>query len=226
MMPSPDPREARFARVAPDIVDAYLGIGAATAHEAQGRTGALSATLKPLQRGMRLCGPAYPLRLAPGDNLGLHYAAAAAAVGDVLVIDAQDQLEHGPFGEILAIFAQVRGLAGLLTSGSVRDSAQIAALGLPVFCKGVSMKGTNKRVVPDVCSPIGIDGVTIRPGDLVLGDDDGVVVVPRETASAVLAKSLARVAAEAETIELVRAGKSPWELLGLDAVLQQLTKTS
>lgn len=220
------PAAASFDRVAPSLVDSFRAVGAATAHEAQGRSGALSSQLKPLEKGMRVCGPAYTLRLTPGDNLALHYAVAAASAGDVLVIDAYDHLEHGPFGEILAICAQVRGLGGLLTSGSVRDAEQISRLGLPVFCKGVSMKGTAKEVAPEVCLPVTIDGTCIRPGDLVLGDDDGVVIVPRETAAAALEKSLDRMASETQTIALVRAGKTPWELLGLDSVLQKLNQTN
>ncbi len=215
-----------FPRVDTEVVEAFREIGAATAHECQGRTGALSADLKPLAGHGRVCGPAFTVRLVPGDNLGLHYAIVAALKGDVLVIDTKDYIESGPFGEILALTAQVRGLAGLVTSGSVRDAEQISAMGFPVFCKGVSIKGTLKQAIPDVSHEVVIDGVHIRPGDLVLGDTDGVVVVPREEASAVLERSLARVASEHQAMEQVRAGLTPWELLGLDKVLSRISQTT
>lgn len=217
------PTTAPYERVAPDVADACRALGAATVHECQGRSGALSAALKPLAPRDRVCGPAYTLRLAPGDNLGLHFAIVAAQRGDVLVIDAGDAIEHGPFGELLALTAQVRGLGGLVTSGSVRDAEAIAALGFAVFCKGVSIKGTAKQVLPDVARPIAIDGVAIRPGDLVVGDADGVVVVPREHAAAVVAKAQARAASEAAAMARIRAGATPWEMLGLDQVLQALS---
>lgn len=205
------------------LIDAFRDIGAATAHECQKRTGALSAALKPLAGSMRVCGPAYTVRLAPGDNLGLHYAVKFALPGDVIVIDAGDFIEAGPFGEILALAARTRGLAGLVTTGSVRDAQQIRALGFPVFCKGVSMKGTAKAVLPQTALTITLDGVTIRPHDIVLGDADGVVVIPQETAADVLRLARARAESEIDAMAQVKAGAVPWDLLGLDATLQRLS---
>ncbi|MGE4338974.1 MAG: RraA family protein, partial [Pigmentiphaga sp.] len=109
----------------PGLLEAFAAIGAATAHECQGRAGALSATVKPLAESMRVCGPAYTLRLVAGDNLGVHYAIKFARPGEVIVIDASDYLEAGPFGEILALAAKKRGLGGLVTTGSIRDSQRI-----------------------------------------------------------------------------------------------------
>jgi 4-hydroxy-4-methyl-2-oxoglutarate aldolase len=212
-----------FDRVDRETINRFGTVGAASAHESQARTGALSAAVKPLARGGPLCGPAFTLRLAPGDNLGLHLAVATAQPGDVIVIDAADQVEYGPFGEILALSAQTRGIAGLVTSGSIRDSDKIVALGFKVFCKGVSIKGTRKEAPPEVACPIVIDGIAIHPGDLVLGDADGVVIVPRAAAREVLEMALAREHSEIDAKARVRAGATTWELLGLDQALQRIS---
>lgn len=185
---------------------AYAEQSVATVHEAAGRIGALSHAVKPIAAGMRLCGPAFALQLKPGDNLALHEALYAAPQGSVLVVDAFDFVEAGPFGEIMAIAAQERGLAGLVTSGSVRDRDAIAALGFPVFSKGVCVKGTDKHVPAVLGQPVVIDGVSIAPGDWVLGDADGVVVIGAERAEAVLQASIEREAKEREIIARIRAG--------------------
>lgn len=179
----------------------------ATVHEAAGRIGALSSAVKPIGAGMKLSGPAFPLSLKPGDNLALHEALYAASAGSVLVVDAFDFLEAGPFGEIMAVAAQVRGLAGLVTSGSVRDRDAIAALGFPVFAKGLCVKGTDKHVPAKLGGPAVIDGVVVQPGDWVLGDADGVVVIPAAAADEVLRRSIEREAKERTVIERIRRGE-------------------
>jgi 4-hydroxy-4-methyl-2-oxoglutarate aldolase len=179
----------------------------ATLHEAAGRIGALSSAIKPIAPGMRISGPAYPLQLDPGDNLGLHAAIYAAPSGSVLVIDAFDYLEAGPFGEIMATAAQARGLTGLLTTGSVRDRDAIAALGFAVFAKGLSIKGTAKNCPPRVGQPVVIDGIVINPHDMLLGDSDGVVVIPAMQAEQVLVAAIAREAKEADIMRRIRQGE-------------------
>jgi 4-hydroxy-4-methyl-2-oxoglutarate aldolase len=179
----------------------------ATVHEAAGRIGALSSAVKPIAAGMKLSGPAFPLSLKPGDNLALHEALYAAPAGSVLVVDAYDFLEAGPFGEIMAVAAQVRGIAGLVTSGSVRDRDAIAALGFPVFAKGLCVKGTDKHVPAKLGAPALIDGVVVHPGDWVLGDADGVVVIPAAAADEVLQRSIEREAKERKVIERIRQGE-------------------
>jgi 4-hydroxy-4-methyl-2-oxoglutarate aldolase len=179
----------------------------ATLHEAAGRVGALSSAIKPIAQGMRLGGPAFPLQLNPGDNLGLHHAIYSAPAGSVLVIDAFDYLEAGPFGEIMALAAQVKGLAGLVTSGSVRDKDAITALAFPVFSKGICIKGTAKDCPPRIGMPVVIDGVMIEPGDMVLGDSDGVVVIPKAQAADVLQAAIEREAKEADIMRRIRQGE-------------------
>ena len=179
----------------------------ATVHEAAGRTGALSHAIKPIASGMKLSGPAFPLSLRPGDNLALHEALYQAPAGSVLVVDAYDYLEAGPFGEIMAIAAKTRGIAGLVTSGSVRDRDAIAALGFPVYSKGICVKGTDKHVPARLGHAVVIDGVEIRPGDWVLGDSDGVVVVPGLRADLVLQQAIERDAKERQIMDLIRQGE-------------------
>jgi 4-hydroxy-4-methyl-2-oxoglutarate aldolase len=178
----------------------------ATVHEAAGRVGALSHAVKSIAPGMKVSGPAFPVQLRPGDNLALHEALYAAPEGSVLVIDAFDYVEAGPFGEIMAIAAQVRGLVGLVTSGSVRDRDAIAALNFPVFSKGICVKGTDKFVPAQLTGSVVIDGITIRRGDWVLGDSDGVVVIQADKAVAVLKDSITREAKERDVIARIREG--------------------
>lgn len=186
---------------------AFAEQSVATVHEAAGRIGALSSAVKPIAPGMKLSGPAFPLSLKPGDNLALHEALYAAPAGSVLVVDAYDFLEAGPFGEIMAVAAQVRGIAGLITSGSVRDRDAIASLNFPVFAKGLCVKGTDKHAPAKLGGPAVIDGVTVQPGDWVLGDADGVVVIPAAMADTVLQRSIEREAKERAVIERIRQGE-------------------
>ncbi len=190
----------------------FAAQSSATLHEAAGRIGALSSQIKAIAPGMRISGPAFPLQLDPGDNYGLHEALYAAPRGSVLVIDAYDFLEAGPFGEIMAVAAITCGIAGLVTSGSVRDRDAIAKLGFPVFSKGVCIKGTAKVCPPRIGRSIIIDGVVIEPGDMLLGDSDGVVVIPRNQCETVLAAAIERERKEAEIIERIRAGERTMDI--------------
>ncbi len=199
----------------PSFAGRYEEQSVATVHEAAGRIGALSSAIKPIATGMKLSGAAFPFSLQPGDNLALHEAIYAAAPGSVLVIDAQDFLEAGPFGEILAVAAQARGLRGLVTSGSVRDRDALAALGFPVFAKGLCVKGTGKSDHGRFGEPITVDGVVVHPGDWVLGDADGVVVIPPARAAAVLESSIEREAKERDIIERIRSGARTLDVYGL-----------
>ena len=196
---NPTPSSARFD-------GAYAEQSVATVHEAAGRIGALSSAIKPIATGMKLSGPAYPFSLKPGDNLAIHEAVYAAPAGSVLVIDAYDFLESGPFGEIIAVAAQMRGIVGLVTSGSVRDRDAIIAIGFPVFAKGLCVKGTDKLVPAKLGGSIVVDGVVVNPGDWVLGDADGVVVIPAAVAATVLHQSVEREVKERAIIDRIREG--------------------
>jgi 4-hydroxy-4-methyl-2-oxoglutarate aldolase len=191
----------------------------ATLHEAQGRSGALGSRIKPIYPGMRACGPALTARCHPGDNLMLITAISLAQPGDVLVVSAGDHPEQGGFGEVLATACKAKGIVGLVTDAGVRDGPAIRELGFNVFCYGLCMKGTVKETLGAVNQPIVIGGVSVRPGDIVSGDNDGVVVVPKETIAAVVKDAAARDQKEAEVMEALRLKGDILELSGMKQVL-------
>jgi 4-hydroxy-4-methyl-2-oxoglutarate aldolase len=196
-------------------------LGAATVHEAQGQKGALDVGIKPLDPSLRLAGPALTIDARPSDNLIIHYAMTKARPGDVLVVDAKSFLEAGPWGDVLTLAAQQLGIAGLIIDGSVRDAASIIEMRFPVFARGLSVKGTNKHQPGRINVPIICGGVAINPGDVIVGDRDGVVVVDSREIEAVIAASQERESTEDKMREDIRAGKSTVELLGLQGVLQK-----
>lgn len=196
----------------------FLDLGTATVYEAAGQVGAMVHTIRPLFPGVKLCGPALPVRCPPADNLTVHVAVAQASPGSVLVVDTGEYLEAGFWGEVLTVAALERGIVGLVTNGAVRDTASIRSLGFPVFAQGVSIKATTKVKLGSVGEPVLCGGVLVSAGDLVVADEDGVVVVPQEQASSVLEKARQRFWREREVIEALRKGKTTLELLGLSAI--------
>ena len=205
----------------PALVERLSHHGSATVHEAMGRIGAMERYIKPLARGMKLCGPAFTVRAQAGDNVMILKAIHDAKPGDVIVVDCGRCGESGPFGELTATECKTKGLAGLVTTGSVRDSAEIIGMGFPVFSTGVSIVGTVKESIGLINHPISAGGVIVNPGDIILGDDDGIVVIPLEQAEAALAASDARVAKENGTLEKIRAGGSIFDIYGYEAVLRR-----
>ena len=210
-----------FPRPAPDLVASFRGQSPATLHEAMGKKGAMSFPIKPLYPGMTLYGTAVTVSGGPTDNLMIHAAMALTRPGDVLVVDFKGMTEAGPWGDVLTEAAIQRGLAGLVIDGCVRDAAAIRKMGFPVFCRGTSMKGTTKtQPTGDVNTPIVCGGVMIMPGDIVVGDDDGVVVVPQAEAIATLAKAAERERMEEGLREQLRAGRTTVEALKLEPYLE------
>ncbi|WP_295752148.1 4-carboxy-4-hydroxy-2-oxoadipate aldolase/oxaloacetate decarboxylase [uncultured Oscillibacter sp.] len=203
------------------LVERFSRHGSATVHEAMGRLGAMSWKIKPLARGMKVCGPAFTVQVQAGDNVMILRAIRDARPGDVLVVDCGRCPESGPFGELAATECQVKGLGGFVTTGSVRDSAEIISMGFPVFSGGVSIVGTVKESLGRINHPVSAGGVIVNPGDIILGDDDGVVVVPLAQAGEILEKSDARVAKEAGILEKLRAGGSIFDIYGYQAVLDR-----
>lgn len=203
------------------LVEKLSRHGAATVHEAMGRVGAMERSIKPLARGMKICGPAFTVRAQAGDNVMILKAMREARPGDVIVVDCGRCPESGPFGELAAAECQTKGLGGFVTTGSVRDTAEIIAMGFPVFSSGVSIVGTVKESLGLINHPISAGGVIVHPGDIILGDDDGIVVIPREDAADALEKSDARVAKENKTLEKIRAGESIFDIYGYAAVLER-----
>jgi len=203
-------------------LQALRQLGAATVYEAQGAKGALDCGIKPIAPGMRLCGPAFTVDTRPADNLMLHYAMLKAQPGDVLVVDAKGFTESGVWGDVFTEQAIRMGLAGLVIHGAVRDAAAITEAGFPVFCRGLSIKGSGKHQPGLVNVPIPIGDVRIHPGDIIVGDQDGLVVVSRGEVDAVLAHSRAREEKEAMFREQIRHGATTVELLALSDTLRRL----
>jgi 4-hydroxy-4-methyl-2-oxoglutarate aldolase len=191
-------------------------LGAATVYEANGQKGALDAGLKPLDPTSTLAGRAVTLDLAPADNWYVHLALLECGSGDVLVVDAKGFLEAGPWGDVLTAAAQERGLAGLVIDGAVRDSQDIIASGFPVFARGLSIKGTTKVVPGKINVPITVGGVVVAPGDVIVGDADGLVRVPAAEVTTALAASEARAAKEERFVQQIRTNyATTLDLLGL-----------
>lgn len=189
--------------------------GAATVHEALGRIGAMHSSIKPLDPSMRVAGRALTVDCTPLDNLAIQYAVTIARPGDVLVVDAKAFVESGPWGDVLSLYAQQQGIAGLVIDGSVRDSRDIVEMGFPVFSRGVCIEGTYKYQPGAVDVPITCGGAIVNPGDIIIGDADGVVVVPQSDLDRAVELSAERVRKEDELREQLRGGAALADLLGL-----------
>jgi len=189
--------------------------------DALGRWGNMDSAIHPVAAGMRCFGPAFTLRCWPADNLTIHRAVEMAGHGDVLVIDGGSGRDTALIGDILVYAARLRGVAGIVLQGLVRDSAALAAQGLPVFSSGATARGPVKETIGALQVPIQCGGVLVRPGDLVAGDDDGVVVVPREEVSAVVERIRLIHEREEQVKKALAAGQTTVDILGLRAKLPQ-----
>ncbi|WP_395542880.1 RraA family protein [Neotabrizicola sp. sgz301269] len=190
--------------------------GTATVAEACALARILEAPPRPLSPGMRAAGRALTVRTRPGDNLALHRAMAIAQPGDVLVVESGQDRSHGPFGEIMALACQMRGIAALVIDGTVRDSVAISALGFPVFARGLHIRGTTKADEGEIGGSVTIGGNVIATGDIVVADADGVIVLPAQALDAALAAARRRAENEARMMERLRAGETTLQILGLE----------
>lgn len=190
----------------------------ATLYEASGQQGALPSAIKPLAPGFKTCGPAVTVWSAPGDNLWLHRAVYVAEAGDVLVIDVGGAYEAGYWGEIMTKAALEKGLGGIVIDGCVRDGERIRELEMPVFSRGLCIRGTtkNKAAAGAINHPIRIADAVIFAGDLVLADGDGVVIVPRNDIEKTLDRAKAREEREKQIIRELASGKRTLDIYDLD----------
>ena len=198
----------RIQRPSPDLVKAFSGLAAATIHEASGKKGYVDCVIKPINRGIRICGPAFTVQCAPGDNIMLHKALERAQPGDVIVADVGGAYDYGYFGNLMSTSAIAKGLGGLCIDGCIRDGAEMIASGFPVFARGFCIRGTGKGTLGLVNYPTVFGGQTVFPGDLIIGDDDGLVIVKREECTVVLEKTRSRIANENMKEETLKTGVS------------------
>ena len=191
----------------------------ATLCEAAGNTGILPTGLKPLDRRMKICGPVVTVASPPVDNIMLHEALLVVQEGDVIVATVSNHFEAGYWGDIMTVAAKERGVQGLVIDGCVRDSADIITMNFPTFSRGLCVHGTGKQGGGTINHPIRIGAAHIYPGDLIVGDCDGIVVIPRENIEAVVTKAIEREEKEKEIREKLRKGKSTIEIYGWNTSL-------
>ena len=200
ILPMPVRPPGKLVRALAAMVTAHLS-------DNMNRMVAGGAALRPMHRGGKLCGPAFTVKVAPGDNLMVHKAIDAAAPGDVIVVDAGGDVTYAIIGDIMSSLAEKRGAAGFVIHGAIRDSAEIGARRFPVYACGITHRGPYKNGPGEINAPIALGGMVVHPGDIIVGDADGVVAVPLAHAAEVLALAKAQLARETATLKAIAKGK-------------------
>jgi RraA family protein len=210
----------RTRKVSADTVAKFRELPVANISDSMSRMTAAGAKLRPIHAGGVLAGPAFTVKTRPGDNLMVHKALDIAEPGDIVVVDGGGDLTNSLIGEMMTAHAQQRGIAGIVIYGAIRDYDALHAGSYPIFAAGVTHRGPYKDGPGEINVPIAIDGMVIEPGDLVVGDGDGLVCVPYEQTAEVLKATEAKHVAELKQIEAIRAGKN--DRAWVDATLTRL----
>lgn len=212
----------RIQRPDSGVIKVLGNAGTATVHEAQGRSGLMRPYMRPIYAAARVAGPAVTVSCQAGDNLMIHASIAVCRPGDVLVVVTTSESTDGMFGELLGVSCQAHGIAGLIIDAGVRDTTELTAMNFPVWAKAVSAQGTVKATPGDVNIPVVCAGAMINPGDVIVADADGVVVVSREKAAEVAQASEQRIAKEEKTRQRLRAGELGLDFYGMRAKLIEM----
>jgi regulator of RNase E activity RraA len=210
----------RTRQVSAQVVQAYKGLPVANISDCMSRMSAGGSRLRPMHKSGYLAGPALTVKTRPGDNLMIHKALTLAQAGDVIVVDAGGDLSNSLFGEIMVATAVKIGVAGVVLNGAVRDSEEIGQGEFPLYAAGVTHRGPYKDGPGEVNVPIAIDGMVIHPGDLILGDADGLLCVPFDEVDEILAATHKKMALEKQMLADIEAGKldTAW----IDATLRRI----
>jgi len=215
--------ESDITRPDRDTVAAFEDVPSTVAADATGNVGrSLDSGIEPLYDGIELAGTALTVKASPGDNLIVHKAITMARPGDVLVVDADGYLETGHVGELMCTSCQANDLAGLVIDGAVRDSQGITAMEFPVYARGTHPQGPYKQDPGSINVSVSCGGVTVRPGDVMVGDDDGITVVPKADAARVLEEARHKLSAEAEIKEHITEGTYLFEMNNYDQLYDEL----
>lgn len=210
---------ADFERVSPALIERAKSYQAAILCDVAGRRGTMDARIRALHPAMKIVGPAFPVEVRPGDNLMFHVALAVARPGDVIVVDGKADTSCALFGDLMVTQAAAAQLGGFVVDAASRDTAALASGDFPIFAVGTNPCGPTKGLPGRLAQPTAVGGVAVNPGDLIVADVDGVVVIPRAQVQAVLDAADAKIAAEQQRLDEIARGElvSPW----LDAALRQ-----
>lgn len=214
--------EPAWERPSREVIEGYRKYNTAILSDALGSANTMESAIRPLMPKLQVCGPAYTIRCFPGDNLMCHYALYKAQAGDVLVVDGASYTEAAIWGGLTSLSAAQRQLEGSIIDGAVRDCQEMREAGYPVYARATTPRSPAKWTERgEVCVPITCGGVTVFPGDLIFGDEDGVVVIPSRQLAQILKKAEEFAAKEREMVAVVKAGKTVYELLGMSCYLEE-----